>query len=78
MAAAARVTPEPEPSGVRQMVREFLSRYRHPNAINGQDWTDADVGRLARVAECIHQPGPRDQRHGGRRCTLCDARMEES
>lgn len=33
------------------MVRAFLRDYRHPNAVNGQDWTEADVERIAAAAE---------------------------
>jgi hypothetical protein len=72
------VAPERGAADPRRRIREFLAAYRHPNAINGQDWTEADIERLATVAACPHQPGPRDRRLGGRRCTLCAACMEES
>jgi uncharacterized paraquat-inducible protein A len=65
-------TPAPEPRpGSRQIMRDFLSRYRHPNAINAQDWTETDVERLARVMECSHVPNPHDRR----RCGRCGAQL---
>lgn len=57
----------------RDQIRDFLAAYRHPNAVNGQDWTEADVGRLAAVAACAHRPDPRDRRC----CVLCGARVWE-
>lgn len=66
------MTPPPEHRpDTRQIIRDFLSRYRHPNAINGQDWTEADVARLARLADCPHRPDPRDRS----RCERCGARL---
>jgi hypothetical protein len=55
-------------------MRDFLARYRHPNVINGEDWTEADVERLARVAECVHRPDPSARR----RCQRCGATVGEA
>lgn len=59
----AELSPE-----LRAQIRDFLADYRHPNAINGQDWTEADVDRLAKTAACTHRRDPLDR-------SRCAARM---
>lgn len=54
---------------LRRMVRRFLARYRHPNAINGETWDEEDVSRVLRAMRCHpHKPDP-----ATRRCRRCGA-----
>ena len=67
-AAQASCQPASDPQ-LRRMVRRFLADYRHPNAINGEDWDEDDVSRLIRAMRCHpHKPDPRT-----RRCRSCGA-----
>jgi hypothetical protein len=45
----ARAAAGEQSDPLKTQIRRLLGRYRHPNAVNGQAWTEADVDRLARM-----------------------------
>ena len=66
---AAHASGQPTSDQNPRRVREFLARYRHPNAINGESWDEEDVSRVLRAMRCYpHKPDPRT-----RRCQRCGA-----
>ncbi len=58
MPPAERPAPQskPLPNNIeerRRIVRRFLAEYRHPNAINGQAWSEDDVNRIVCALGCL-------------------------